>query len=228
VAEKRWQPGDIILNETCTGGTNHLILVFPAIVIEDTSEYLALYHPIDHTFTCSYEDSDIAWPRGSREATPIDEQIGFFLAWQPERFREFVSKWHVVYLEPHGAMHGVKLFWDSSWNLTNWYVNLQAPYVRTQAGIRIEDHYLDLEVDPDLRWRWKDSEQFDAFCRAGVYDDGLARAIRAEGERMARRIEARAWPFNAGWPDWRPDPAWPMPHIRDHWAKGSYPFELSI
>jgi hypothetical protein len=37
-----------------------------------------------------------------------------------------------------------------------------------------------------------------------------------EGERVIRRVEAREWPFNEPWPDWRPDPSWAAPQIRDH------------
>jgi hypothetical protein len=47
---ERWQPGDVILNETYTGATNRLVLVFPAIVVADTNDYLALYHAFGHTF----------------------------------------------------------------------------------------------------------------------------------------------------------------------------------
>lgn len=204
----------MILNEIYTGVNRGLICVFPAIVAEDTSKYLALYHPFGHTFA----NSDVMWPGGTRGAMPVEDRVRVFLKWKPEIFREETSTRHVLYIEPHGAMHAIWLFWDSDWSLTNWYVNLQAPYVRTEAGVQITDYYLDLEITPDLQWRWKDDDEFSALCRLGCFTPDQERMIRAEGEMMARRVEAREWPFNEPWPDWRPDPSWPVPKIGDYWT----------
>jgi hypothetical protein len=43
------------------------------------------------------------------------------------------------------------------------------------------------------------------------------RLVRAEGERVVEMIESRAAPFNEGWPDWRPDPDWPVPVLPADW-----------
>jgi protein associated with RNAse G/E len=37
-----------------------------------------------------------------------------------------------------------------------WYVNLQCPFRRTEVGIEAMDLMLDVVVDPDGTWRWKD------------------------------------------------------------------------
>jgi predicted RNA-binding protein associated with RNAse of E/G family len=136
------------------------------------------------------------------------------------------SRWHVLYIEPHDSMHGVWLFWDEDWNVTNWFVNLQEPYERTKSGIRVNDWYLDLQIKPDLSWSWKDEDEFAELCRLGAIAKDKERAIRRDGAKMARQIEEVAWPFSGGWPDWRPEPAWPVPQIADHWERGGYPFSL--
>ena len=39
-----------------------------------------------------------------------------------------------------------------------WYVNLQLPFRRTELGFETMDLVLDLIVDPDGSWRWKEDE----------------------------------------------------------------------
>jgi predicted RNA-binding protein associated with RNAse of E/G family len=78
--------------------------------------------------------------------------------------------------------------------------------------VDVTDHALDVWVDPDGSWRWKDEDDFAALQRHGVFDAAAARRVRAEGERV---IEA--WPFPTGWEDWRPDPRWPTPELPDDW-----------
>jgi len=34
---------------------------------------------------------------------------------------------------------------------------------------------------------------------------------------VIERIEARAWPFDAGYEHWRPDPSWPIPGMPAGW-----------
>ena len=42
-------------------------------------------------------------------------------------------------------------------------------------------------------------------------------AIGAAADRVIETIETHAWPFNAGWEQWRPDPAWAIPTIPPNW-----------
>lgn len=70
---------------------------------------------------------------------------------------------------------------------------------------------LDILVEPDGTWRWKDEDEFAAAIEIGRFTLDEAAAIRAEGKRVIQRIESRAWPFDAGYEHWRPDPNWPIP-----------------
>ena len=117
------------------------------------------------------------------------------------------SRSHVLQLVRPGDAHTVEVFWDADWALLGWYVNLQEPLRESPLGYDTMDWALDVTVDPDGTWRWKDEDDFAEALAHGVFDDGSAARVRAEGERA---IAQRPWP--TGWEDWRPPAEWePLP-----------------
>jgi hypothetical protein len=110
-----------------------------------------------------------------------------------------------------GEAHTIEIFWDESWSHLGWYVNLQAPLVVNGTRFDTTDWALDVVVDPDGAWRWKDEDDFAQAVDLGVFDDDAAAAVRAEGERV---IAEQPWP--TGWEVWRPPPEWePLPLPED-------------
>lgn len=95
---------------------------------------------------------------------------------------------------------------------------MQAPFRRAGGGIVTWDQALDIVVGPDLNWRWKDEDQLDLAPGLGWMTTEDARHVREEGGRVVQRIGARAAPFDEDWPQWRPDPTWPMPVLCADWA----------
>jgi len=71
--------------------------------------------------------------------------------------------------------------------------------VETPTGLETMDHALDVLVERDGIWHWKDEDDFAEAQQLGVFTPSEATAVRAEGERV---ITARPWP--TGWEDWRP------------------------
>jgi hypothetical protein len=122
----------------------------------------------------------------------------------------------ILMLVPPGQPHSVWWFWHSRGTFDGWYVNLEEPAVwwddGTAAGVDTVDQDLDILVYPDRVWEWKDEDELAE--RLGfpehywVSDEA---AVRTEGERMVRLIEAGAYPFDGTWCDFRPDPAWRVP-----------------
>lgn len=117
---------------------------------------------------------------------------------------------------PTGAAHSVWWFWTEAGAFDCWYVNLEEPGVWWRdpgaAGIDVCDQDLDIVAAPDRRWRWKDEDEFTerlAFPEHYWVSDEAA--VRAEGERMTRLIEAGTFPFDGTWCDWRPDPGFTRP-----------------
>jgi hypothetical protein len=122
--------------------------------------------------------------------------------------------------EPH-RLGAVWLLWsDADWSFQSYYVNLQAPLERSEAGFDTEDYLLDIVVTPDLSWRWKDEDEFAIAIEHELISPVLLHAVRAEGRRFIGEVEARQWPFGHGLEGWRPEPEWDVPELPANWSHG--------
>jgi hypothetical protein len=116
---------------------------------------------------------------------------------------------HILWLARRGEAHMLGLYWDEQWRFRGWYVNLQAPLERTPLGFDTTDRALDVWVEPDGAWVWKDESDLAEAIALGVLTEAEAESVRAEGERV---IAERPWP--TGWEGWRPPVRWgalPLP-----------------
>lgn len=131
------------------------------------------------------------------------------------------SQWgetSILALTQAGEAHSVWWFFAVDLAFTGWYVNLEAPAKRWYGGIDIRDHALDIWVNPDRTWRWKDEDEFAE--RTGVvnfWTEEEAAQIRAEGERVIAMIEAGHYPFDGVHTGFRPDPAWEPSRFGPEW-----------
>jgi hypothetical protein len=122
-------------------------------------------------------------------------------------------------LLPPGAAHSVWWLRAEDGSLRCVYVNLEEPAVRWDdgattgaAGVDIIDQDLDIVVSPAGIWEWKDEEEFaERLAFPGHYWVADEAAVRAEGRRLIKRIEAREFPFDGSLLDFRPDPDWSVP-----------------
>jgi phosphatidylserine/phosphatidylglycerophosphate/cardiolipin synthase-like enzyme len=136
--------------------------------------------------------------------------------------QRFTSEWHagdhhwrdahVLMLKPANRSFAIWHFFSRDWDFEGWYVNLETPYRRTATGFDTRDHTLDIVVEPDGSWRWKDEDELELAIEHGHHPPSEAAAIRAEGERVLAD-----WPFPTGWESWRPDSSWSVPELPDDW-----------
>jgi hypothetical protein len=146
--------------------------------------------------------------RGIRDM-PFDE-------WIVLRTRMVPQVWQgpgLLKFIPPDADHSVWFFRDEAGSFTNWYVNLEERALRWDdghlAGVDIIDQDLDIVVHPDRTWEWKDEEEFaERLTHPEHYWVRDEAAVRAEGLRVIKQIEAGDFPFDGTWTDLRPDPAW--------------------
>lgn len=124
---------------------------------------------------------------------------------------------HVLIEFRPGDAFDIRLFWSEEWAFRGWYVNLQQPVERVRAGFDTADHILDIRVDPDGSWRWKDEHEMAEAIQIGRFSPNEAAAIRHAGESVIPIIESRQPPFDGSRIDWRPDPAWPLPSLPTGW-----------
>ncbi len=117
----------------------------------------------------------------------------------------------VLILGRPGRAHSIWLFWENG-RFAGWYVNLEDPWQPCRLGFDTADHTLDIWVESDGSWRWKDEHELDVAVELGFFSSEQAAAFRAEGERVIEE-----WPFPTGWENWRADPSWPVPQVPDEW-----------
>src|SRR3954469_19691675 len=132
----------------------------PVRVLEDSPERVALYLA---------QGTELRWPAvGGRPIRDASLQVRYTSTWgHMPRVWDHGS---VVFVFPAERAYGVWLFFDSAGAFKGeWYVNLQAPFVRTPIGFDTRDHTLDLWVGTDGSHRWKDEDELEASVRFGFY-----------------------------------------------------------
>lgn len=124
----------------------------------------------------------------------------------------------MLYLLRPGVAHAVHLWWEPpDWRFRGWYINLQEPIRPVRFGFDSMDHLLDVVIDRDLSWRWKDEDELKAAVNVGLWTADQAEAIRGEARRVIRQLEARQPPFSEGWERWQPDRNWRIPVLPADW-----------
>jgi len=101
--------------------------------------------------------------------------------------------WHtkrVLRLNRRDAAHALDLQWDAATgNFLGWYVNLQEPMRPSPFGYDTFDQMLDVWIEPDGRWSWKDWDELVEAEQVGLFSADEAAAIRAEGERVIASLD---------------------------------------
>ena len=150
----------------------------------------------------------------SVRAMPVRQKLALATMLQPGRWRGH----GVLILTPPEVAHSIWWFFGDDASFTGWYVNLEAPAQRWRGGIDVVDQALDIWVDPNLRWRWKDEDEFaDHTDHPLFWTQQEADQIRAEGERMIELAQAGAYPFDGTHLDFKPDPAWETTELPPIW-----------
>jgi len=200
----RYKRGDVVLRRSRRGLV--VTWVQATRVVRDDEDGLLLWLPEGSGFGRRVDDQG----RPTREE-PIDVVA---------TRRLVAGQWRnssVLIWNPAGAAHSLWWFFDAN-GFTGWYVNLEIRGPRWSAGIDVADLGLDVVVDPDRTWRWKDEEDFAAFTDAPSYWTAeQAVAARAEGRRLIALAEEGEFPFDGTYCDFVPDPTWSLPELPTGW-----------
>lgn len=180
------QVGDIVLLRSIYRG--NVRWTFPHRYVGDWHGRFGLYCGPGNQGKAMRRNGDGYLPRWVTDAPPFDKE------WEET---------HVLRFERAGLRHSVEVYWSEDWRLLGWYVNLQTPVVVNGRFVDTQDCVLDIVVQPDGTWAWKDEDELEQALELGVLDEREAAELRAEGERV---VAARPWP--TGWEEWRPPAAW--------------------
>ncbi|MER5968616.1 DUF402 domain-containing protein [Streptomyces sp. NPDC002055] len=205
-----WAPGEHILWRYRGNATDRFHICRPMTVVEDSAELLAVW----------MAPGTVCVKPVLSDGTPVHREPLATRYTKPRTLTR--SPWFgtgVLKLARPGDPWSVWLFWDPGWRFKNYYVNLEEPRSRWARGVDSEDHFLDIEVRPDRSWEWRDEDEFAQAQRAGLMDAGQAERVRAAGRAAVEQIGAWGTPFDAGWENWRPDPAWTVPELPADWDR---------
>jgi hypothetical protein len=209
VAERRFEEGETIVHQEVWRG--RVWAARPMRVVEDRGDFLALWFPRRTRWKVPRTPPTRARPetRAERFAAMLEREDWVL--------RDF--EWDVdsLWLMRPGSWHAVRVGWRDEWEPWGWYVNLEQPARRTARGVQTMDLMLDVIVEPEGTWRWKDEDELDALVQAGLFDAATAARVRDEALAVIRRVEAGAAPFRDRWHDWRPDPGWRLPELPPGW-----------
>jgi predicted RNA-binding protein associated with RNAse of E/G family len=130
------------------------------------------------------------------------------------------SVWDVstLWLLREDEWHAVWVSYLDSGEHWGWYINLQEPFRRTKRGIQTMDLMLDILVERDRSWRWKDEDDFEMLLTRGLLNSITAERVRDEAGKVLQRVERSEPPFDGSWSHWRPDSTWSLPELPDSWA----------
>jgi Protein of unknown function (DUF402) len=168
------------------------------------------------------------FPKGTvwkRPVTPPDR------AHEPDRGKRhagLLMRGDWIFVDSCWDVSTLVLMWADEWHATwvswlddgvqwGWYVNLQKPFRRTRLGFETMDLTLDVLIENDRVWRWKDEDELESFVAVGVYDRALVERLREEGRRVVVRAGRNEWPFDQAWASWQPAPSSPLPVLPDGW-----------
>jgi hypothetical protein len=201
---RTWACGDVIaLRYITTDG--RIEMCWPCRVVLDSPDLLAVFIAAGSRYKAGPKKT-AAEKRAARAAfLPLDEH-----EWRRDTLRLMLP----------GQCHSVSLFWDGrddGRRLLYYFVNMEEPLRRTPIGIDTQDHTLDVVVQPNLKWMWRDEIELGNHVTHGFYTAALAEAVRLEGERAIRAISAGTHPCLNGWSEWQPDSTWPAPAIPNGW-----------
>ena len=208
-ALRAWPPGRQILHRDV--GAGKVVFARSMTVVHDRDDEVALYQAcggpvmvVDTTWA-----ADVLNRKGLNRLVDAD--------W-PYISKTWVDT-NVLMLTVPGAWHSIWLMWEAqTWEFRCWYVNLQAPLIRTSRGFDTSDKALDVVIAPNGEHRWKDEDHLERAVDIGWISADDARRVRSEGERVIERAARREYPFDGELISWRPDPAWPIPELPPDWA----------
>lgn len=171
-------------------------------VVEDRDGLLATYSPEGSRFY--FPPGDWPTPEGVHPWNALDAWEGHG-ALMVQRAGDPYAVWHFWHGEDR-AFRG-------------WYVNFEAPYERTPIGFDTQDLELDIWVDPDGSWAFKDIDLLWQRHDEGRFTLIEVRRILELGESIAPMLDSGDWWWGRDWIDFEPDPTWQVPAMPPDWTE---------
>jgi protein associated with RNAse G/E len=112
-----------------------------------------------------------------------------------------------------GAWFSVDLFFRDAGDLVMWYVNFERPFQRTPIGIDTFDLLVDLVIEPDGCYQWKDESEYAQARQLGIITDDEHRHVQVAREQVLALLDQEIGPFDQRWRSWRRGAHWRLPTL---------------
>ena len=204
-----WKPGDVI---SWRGIYRERIWhVQPTILVRDSPAETVL--TLLPGTECIAEET---YPKGKKNG----QRRWFFVDhdWKLAKYTWNTNRLLLIF-EPQNY-YSIILFWNHKSNdFLYYYVNFQLPFKRNLSAVDTLDLDLDLIINPDLSYEWKDIEDYQNAIAHGLILPEWSRGIETATDEIMARLEMRQYPFDGSWLNWKPDPAWQPPTLPQNWDK---------
>jgi hypothetical protein len=202
-----WEPGDtVIWREKFRDRIWH---AHTAISVKDSPDETALVF--------------LPGSEGMGPADWVDGKVEGFRPWNfvDELWKLKNYSWKtfrtLFVLEPQ-KYYTTVFYWNAGSNqFLQYYINFQTPFIRSHSGIDTRDLELDLIVNPDLSYEWKDLDKYQKGIQSGVILPEWIPGIESAKVEIFDKLTKHQYPFDGSWLNWRPDPAWSPPRLPKNW-----------
>ena len=206
-----WQPGEVIVLRGVYQGW--IWYVQTSFVVKDSPEEVVL---------AVIPGAQCVGPEGYLNGKPGDktgwdrwgelkqnEPVLRQFTWQTNRF--------LFILEPEKYFATIYIWKDATDEFACYYVNFQVPFRRTDCGFDTFDLELDIIINPDGTWEWKDAEAYERGIASGIISKNWVDEIEAGKREVFERLANRQYPLDGSWLNWKPNSEWISPRLPDGW-----------
>jgi protein associated with RNAse G/E len=208
-----WQPGDVV---ALRGIYNQRVSYMQsAVVVHDTLDEVALV--ILPGAECAAPEG---YMNGKHGASGHWDRWGEY---EKENWQMQLYRWHtnrlLILLHPE-KYYASYYFWQADNNqFLCYYINFQLPFHRSKIGFDSFDLELDLIVEPNFEWHWKDLDDYQRGIELGILRPQWVKEIDSAKLEIFEKFEHRRYPFDDTWLKWMPHPQWCPPNLPADWEK---------
>jgi hypothetical protein len=204
-----WKPGDCVALRGIY--RERVWSAQPGIVVKDSPEEVAL--AISPGVECMV-------PRGYSKGKKGDWRRWDYKKekWDLESFIWHTNRF-LVLLEPQKYYATFYIWKADTGEFQCYYINFQLPFRRSHCGFDTLDLELDIVIDPECQWRWKDEEDYQKGIDCGIILKEWTEEIESAKKEIFEKLAKRKYPLDNAWLDWKPDCTWPLPRLPVDWEK---------
>ena len=204
-----WNLGDVIVWRGVF--RNRVWHAQPVIVVKDTPEELCV---------TLLPGTECVAPEGYLDGKDSTKRRWSFKDkdWKLENYAWRTNRL-LILLEPD-TYYSTMYFWRADSNdFLLYYINFQLPFQRSHCGIDTLDLDLDLIINPDFSFRWKDEDDYQKAIDHEVIMPEWMQEIEIAKKEIFNKLEKRQYPYDGSWLNWIPDPNWLPPKLPKNWDK---------